>query len=168
MGPADCRKRLENPVWFSPAPFQRGCPQTSGPQAGSSNGTRSRHSFEKGGHKTCSSSSLKSFWVLLHHLEKGWGVVSDHRSVSVELRYQIFRGMVCHDRSQGRILNLPQHRKFLSFAFGGKAYQYRVLPFGLSLSPRNFLKCVDAALTPQRLQGIRILNYINDDTILAI
>ncbi|KAL0154785.1 hypothetical protein M9458_049048, partial [Cirrhinus mrigala] len=57
--------------------------------------------------------------------------------------------------------------KFLSFAFRGEAYQYRVLPFGLALSPRTFTKCVDAALVPLRLQGIRILNYIDDWLILA-
>ncbi|KAL0161734.1 hypothetical protein M9458_045459, partial [Cirrhinus mrigala] len=62
---------------------------------------------------------------------------------------------------------LPQHRKFLRFAFRGKAYQYRVLPFGLALSPRTFTKCMDAALVPLRLQGIRILNYIDDWLILA-
>ncbi|XP_053092882.1 LOW QUALITY PROTEIN: uncharacterized protein LOC113526632 [Pangasianodon hypophthalmus] len=62
---------------------------------------------------------------------------------------------------------LPQHRKFLRFAFGGEAYQYRVLPFGLALSPRTFTKCVDAALAPMRLQGIRKLNYIDDWLILA-
>ncbi|KAL0194819.1 hypothetical protein M9458_008391, partial [Cirrhinus mrigala] len=62
---------------------------------------------------------------------------------------------------------LPQHRKFLRFAFRGEAYQYRVLPFGLALSPRTFMKCVDAALAPLRLQGIRILNYIDDWLILA-
>ncbi|XP_067245130.1 uncharacterized protein, partial [Chanodichthys erythropterus] len=61
----------------------------------------------------------------------------------------------------------PSHRKFLRFAFGGEAYQYRVLPFGLSLSPRTFTKCVDAALAPLRIQGIRILNYIDDWLILA-
>lgn len=62
---------------------------------------------------------------------------------------------------------LPQHRKFLRFAFGGEAYQYRVLPFGLALSPRTFTKCMDAAIAPLRLQGIRILNYIDDWLILA-
>ncbi|KAI2647899.1 Transposon Ty3-I Gag-Pol polyprotein [Labeo rohita] len=62
---------------------------------------------------------------------------------------------------------LPHHRKFLRFAFRGEAYQYRVLPFGLALSPRTFTKCVDAALAPLRLQGIRILNYIDDWLILA-
>ncbi|KAI2657129.1 Transposon Ty3-G Gag-Pol polyprotein [Labeo rohita] len=43
---------------------------------------------------------------------------------------------------------LPQHRKFLRFAFRGKAYQYRILPFGLALFPCTFTKCVDAALAP--------------------
>lgn len=62
---------------------------------------------------------------------------------------------------------LPQHRKFLRFAFGGEAYQYRVLPFSLALSPRTYTKCMDAALAPLRLQGIRILNYIDDCLILA-
>ncbi|MCI4382168.1 hypothetical protein PGIGA_G00260670 [Pangasianodon gigas] len=62
---------------------------------------------------------------------------------------------------------LPPHRKFLRFAFGGEAYQYRVLTFGLALSSRTFTKCVDAALAPMQLQGIRILNYIDDWLILA-
>lgn len=62
---------------------------------------------------------------------------------------------------------LSQHRKFLRFAFEGEAYQYQVPPFGLSLSSGSFTKCVDAALAPLRLQGIRILNYIDDCLILA-
>ncbi len=35
---------------------------------------------------------------------------------------------------------LPRHRPFLRFAFEGRAYQYKVLPFGLALSPRVFTK----------------------------
>ncbi len=62
---------------------------------------------------------------------------------------------------------LPCHRRFLRFAFGGKAYQNRVLPFRLALSPCTFTKCVDAALVPFQLQGIRIMNYIDDWLILA-
>ncbi len=38
---------------------------------------------------------------------------------------------------------LPRHRPFLRFAFEGRAYQYKVLPFGLSLSPRVFTKVAE-------------------------
>ncbi len=62
---------------------------------------------------------------------------------------------------------VQRHRRFLRFGFGGKAYQYKVLPFGLALAPRTFTKCMDAALAPLRLQGIRVLNYLDDWLILA-
>ncbi len=65
------------------------------------------------------------------------------------------------------IQTAPHHRRFLRFAFEGVAYQYTVLPFGLSLAPRTFTKCMDAALSPLRQMGIRILNYLDDWLILA-
>ncbi len=54
---------------------------------------------------------------------------------------------------------VPHPRRFLRFALEGVAYQYKVLPFGLSL--------VDAALSPLRQMGICILNYLDDWLILA-
>ncbi len=65
------------------------------------------------------------------------------------------------------VLILLRHRPFLRFAFEGQAWQYRVLPFGLSLSPRVFTKVVEGALTPLREVGVRILNYLDDWLILA-
>ncbi|XP_051569805.1 uncharacterized protein LOC127450090 [Myxocyprinus asiaticus] len=62
---------------------------------------------------------------------------------------------------------LSRHRPFLRFAFESQAYQYKVLPFGLSLSPRVFTKVAEAALAPLREVGIRILNYLDDWLILA-
>lgn len=58
-------------------------------------------------------------------------------------------------------------RLFLRFAFEGQAYQYEVLPFGLSLSPHIFTKIAEAALAPLREVGIHILNYLDDWLILA-
>ncbi|KAL0147994.1 hypothetical protein M9458_056721, partial [Cirrhinus mrigala] len=37
------------------------------------------------------------------------------------------------------VLILPRHRPFLRFAFEGRAYQYKVLPFGLALSVARFV-----------------------------
>ena len=59
------------------------------------------------------------------------------------------------------------HRKFLRFGFRGKVYQFLVLPFGLSLSPRVFVKCTQAAITPLRLQGVRMASFIDDWIICA-
>ncbi len=62
---------------------------------------------------------------------------------------------------------IPRHRPFLRFAFKGRAYQYNVLPFGLSLSPHVFTKVAEAALVPLREQGVCILKYIDYRLILA-
>ncbi|KAL0146634.1 hypothetical protein M9458_057974 [Cirrhinus mrigala] len=62
---------------------------------------------------------------------------------------------------------LPRHRPFLRFAFEDRAYQYKVLPFGLSLSPRVFTKVAEAALSPLWQMGVRILNYLDDWLLIA-
>ena len=56
----------------------------------------------------------------------------------------------------------PPHRKFLRFGFRGKLYEYTVLPFGMSLSPRVFVKCTEAAIAPLRRRGLRVASYIDD------
>ena len=47
----------------------------------------------------------------------------------------------------------PRHQRFMWFAFGGKAYQFCALPFGLALAPRVFTKCVEAAIAPLGNRG---------------
>ncbi|KAL2095316.1 hypothetical protein ACEWY4_010035 [Coilia grayii] len=60
-----------------------------------------------------------------------------------------------------------EHRQFLRFSFQHKAYQYRVLPFGLSLAPRVFTKCVQAALEPLQAEGRLVLPYLDDWLLCA-
>ncbi len=43
---------------------------------------------------------------------------------------------------------IQRHRRLIRFTFGAKAYQYRVLPFGLALALWVFTKYMDAALAP--------------------
>lgn len=61
----------------------------------------------------------------------------------------------------------PSCRRFLRFVIGGLHYQYVVLLFGLSTSPRVFSKCVIVIATHLRLQGIRIFQYLDDWLLVA-
>ncbi len=62
---------------------------------------------------------------------------------------------------------LPQHRKFLRFAFRGKAYQYRFLPFGLALSPHTFTKCMDGSLVTPRHPHTKLHRRLVDSSSIS-
>ncbi len=187
LGPADYRKRVSNAVWVSPAQVYGGFVHRGCPPAGSGNGTGNKSSVRERGHIICTSLQQGNrIQPVFHSFKEGWRVASHFRSSSSErIRHAAqvqnvnfetnrvtnqIRGLVCHDRTQGRILSYihsSMSQEVPEVRFWGKAYQYRVLPFGLELSPRTFTKCVDAALVLPRLQGIRIMNYIDDWLILA-
>ena len=51
----------------------------------------------------------------------------------------------------------------------GMAYEYQCLPFGYSLAPRTFSKCVETALGPLRRQdhsGVRERVFYLDDLLI--
>ncbi len=176
MGPADCRKGVTNSVCFSTTAFQRRDSHTGGPRAGSGYGTRSESPIKEGGHRGGPSSRegirVYSRYFIVPKKDGGLRPIIDLRQLNhsvSQLKFKMLtlRQVVSQIRSKDWFFTIdlkdayfhvsfhPCHRKFLRFTFGGKAYQYRVLPFGLALSPRTFTKVVDAVLAPLRLQGIR-------------
>lgn len=61
----------------------------------------------------------------------------------------------------------PSHHKFLRFVIGDHHFQYIALPFGLSVSPRVFSKCVVVIAAHLRLRGIRIFQYLVNWLLIA-
>ena len=61
----------------------------------------------------------------------------------------------------------PRSRRLLGFKFLGKAYTYKVLPFGLKDSLWVFSRIVATVIGHLRLQGIRIFYYLDDWLLIA-
>ena len=53
-------------------------------------------------------------------------------------------------------------RKYLRFALEGKVWQFRCLPFGLSIAPWAFTKIMAAVGSMLRLKGVQIHMYLDD------
>src|SRR6266511_729237 len=61
----------------------------------------------------------------------------------------------------------PQQRKFFAFDFMGRRYCFNCLPFGLTASPRIFMKILKPIIKLARQKGIRIVVYLDDILIMA-
>jgi len=56
----------------------------------------------------------------------------------------------------------PSSRKFLRFLHHEEVFQFRVLPFGLSVSQRVFTRVVDAMMAHVRSLGLQIHHYLDN------
>jgi hypothetical protein len=61
----------------------------------------------------------------------------------------------------------PWFRRLLCFEWGGRVYQWQVLPFGLSPAPRAYSKVTRVLVKRWRQLGIRCSNYIDDFIFFA-
>lgn len=61
--------------------------------------------------------------------------------------------------------SIPLHessKKYVTFEFNKSRYQFNVLPFGLSSSPRIFCKMLRPAIIHLRSMGIKVSSYMDD------
>ncbi|KAG6930605.1 ORF I polyprotein, partial [Chelydra serpentina] len=56
----------------------------------------------------------------------------------------------------------PPHRRFLCFVVGQRHFQFTVLPFGLSMAPRVFTKCMAVVAAALRRQSVQVFPYLDD------
>ena len=66
--------------------------------------------------------------------------------------------------------SIPIHqesRKYLCFEFSGQRYQFNVLPFGMTSSPRIFTKILKPVIIYLRNLGIKIVSYLDDIFLCA-
>ncbi|XP_036419056.1 uncharacterized protein LOC118802708 [Colossoma macropomum] len=99
-----------------------------------------------------------------------------HRSTAIQGNTVLkSSGRISSCSSRGNILidekrsnkNCASQREHVRFLLKGVTYEHLVLPFGLSLSPRVFVKCTKAAVAPLRRKGIHLATYIEDWLLAA-
>jgi len=61
----------------------------------------------------------------------------------------------------------PRYQKLLQFRWQGKAWQFKVLPFGLSSAPQAFTKLMKPVISSLRKLGIHLALYLDDMIIMA-
>ena len=65
------------------------------------------------------------------------------------------------------VLIHPRFRPWLRFTWSGRIFQFRALPFGLSLSPWVFTRVTRELAIVLRRRGIRVRMYLDDWLVLA-
>ena len=71
---------------------------------------------------------------------------------------------------QDAYLSVPMHKdmcKYLRFCWEGDVFEFLCLPFGLGPAPMVFTKLLKPVVSYLRLQGIRILVYLDDMLLMA-
>lgn len=89
------------------------------------------------------------------------------RTITMALQSQDYMASLDLKDAYFHVPIAKKHQKYLRFAILDKAYQYKVLPFGLSSSPRVFTKVLSPVIAKIRLLGVHIYPYLDDLLIRA-
>ena len=77
--------------------------------------------------------------------------LSETWAISIDLRDAYFHVAVA-----------PEHTRYLRFAYNGRAFEFLVLPFGLSTAPRVFTRIVRVIEAFLKIQGVDMHQYLDD------
>ena len=77
--------------------------------------------------------------------------LSEKWAISIDLRDAYFNVAV-----------VPEHTRYLRFAYNGRAFEFLVLPFGLSTAPRVFTRIVRVIEAFLKVQGVDMNQYLDD------
>ncbi len=164
-------------IRVSPAQVHGGIVHRGGPPAGSDNGTGNKNSVRERGHRICNS----RYFIVLKK-DGGLRPILDLRVLNesvTQLKFKMLtlqnitdqiRELVCYDRTQGRILSHihpSMSQEIPEVRFWGQSIPVSGSSIRLSNITPHFHEMRNAALVLLWLQGIHIMNYINDWLILA-
>ena len=77
--------------------------------------------------------------------------LSETWAISIDLRDAYFHVAVA-----------PEHTRYLRLAYNGRAFEFLVLPFGLSTAPRVFTRIVRVIEAFLKIQGVDMHQYLDD------
>ena len=77
--------------------------------------------------------------------------LSETWAISIDLRDAYFHVAVA-----------PEHTRYIRFAYNGRAFEFLLLPFGLSTAPRVFTRIVRVIEAFLKIQGVDMHQYLDD------
>lgn len=93
-----------------------------------------------------------------------------NEGIDVVSQYIRYNDVMCSIDLKNGYHHIPVHpsdQKYLGFAWDQKYFVWQVCPFGLSISGYCFNKCIRAVVEYLRVQGLRIIFFVDDGIIFA-
>ncbi len=181
--------RLHSSVWEKSPPFRRGSPDSSKQRRQglcSTTGTFLPPAERSNRGSTAVGSRTRFLQPLLPRSKEGRRLEAYPGSTAFEscpLQREVQdadyenhhisgpgRRLVCHHRPEGCVFSHPgrsETQEIPSVRLWREGLSIQGSALRPGFGPEDITKCMDAALAPLRLQGIRVLNYLDDWLILA-